>query len=121
MDATLIGNANKRPDNWLVLAELPFNDLAPVYAEMRKLRHAICGSFDPSTDNAISFYYRGYKFRAAKRGDHIDMLVSEPDCPADILFEPLAKLIPPLTRCSLKSHHEPKQPAAPIGGSSRAV
>lgn len=118
MDTTLIGNANKLPDKWLILAELPFNDLAPVYAEIRKLRHAICGSFDPSTSNAISFYYRGYKFRAENRGDHIDLLVSNPDCPADILFEPLANLISPLTRCSLKPQNGSQLPAARISGNS---
>lgn len=101
MDTTLISNANGQPDVWVVLAELPFNDLEPVHEEIRKLRHALCGSFDPATDDAVSFYYRGCKFRAAKRGDHIDILTSDPHCPPDILFEPLAKLIFPLSRCSL--------------------
>jgi hypothetical protein len=103
MDTTLISNANQQPDTWVVLAELPFGDLAPAYEEIRKLRHALCGSFDPSTDASFSFYYRGCKFRAVKRDAHIDILVSDPSCPADILFEPLSKLISPLSRCSLKS------------------
>lgn len=102
MDTTVINNANGRPDVWIVLAELPFNDLTPVYEEIRSLRHALYGSFLPAKDDSIGFYYSGFRFRAVKCGDHIQILVNDPNCPPDILLVPLAKLIPPQSPCSLK-------------------
>ncbi|QDT75201.1 hypothetical protein I41_44110 [Lacipirellula limnantheis] len=92
---TVISNASRRPDVWVVLAELPCNDLAPVYEEIRKLRNALCRSLLASKDDAIGVYCRRYRFRDVKCSDYFQVLVNDPHCPADILFLPLTKIIPP--------------------------
>ena len=88
--------------HWQIVAELPYVDLQPAYEQVRTIRHALHKPFDVETDEHVSFSYRGYEFRIVRCDDHLDILGNDPDCPMDILLEPLTQLITPLSRCSLK-------------------
>jgi hypothetical protein len=88
--------------HWQIIAELPYVDLEPAYQEVRKMRHVLYKPFDAAVDEQVSFAYRGYEFRIVRCDDHLDILVNDPDCPTDVLLEPLTQLITPLSRCSLK-------------------
>lgn len=58
--------------------------------------------FDIEVDDGISFAYRGYEFRIVRCDDHMDILVIDPQCPTDVLLEPLTQLINRLSRCTIK-------------------
>jgi len=88
--------------HWQIVAELPYVDLEPAYEQVRSIRHALYKPFDVTVDEQVRFSYRGYEFRIVRCDDHLDILVNDPDCPLDILLEPLTQLITPLSRCSLK-------------------
>ncbi len=88
--------------HWQIVAELPFVDLEPAFEQVRKLRHALYKPFDATVDDQVSFAYRGYEFRIVRRDEHLDILVSDPNCPTDVLLEPLTQIINSLSRCSLK-------------------
>ena len=104
MDASSPVTPNKT--SWQIVAELPFIDLQPAYEQVRKLRHALTKSFDSETDAEIGFSYRGYEFRIVRCDDHLDILVNDPNCPMDVLLEPLTHIITPLLRCSIGSHRQ---------------
>lgn len=90
--------------HWLLIAELPFEDLQPAYQQVRKLRHVLIKRFDERLDDEILFAYRGYHFCIKRCNGRLEILVNDPECPADVLLEPISGLIPPLSRCSMRGN-----------------
>jgi hypothetical protein len=91
---------------WQIVAELPFVDLQPAYEQVRKLRHVMVKPFDIESDVEIVFSYRGCGFRIVRCDDRLDILVNDPNCPLEVLLEPMTQIIAPLSRCSIGSHRQ---------------